>query len=92
VVVLVARRGELVVPVGFTPVPMRSSIIFAPGGVETLRTVSATAEVPVVVPVIRQGAPPGLDIDEAMSRPSSRQREQMIRRGVAQPAIIVASI
>jgi outer membrane protein OmpA-like peptidoglycan-associated protein len=91
-IVLVARRGELVVPVGFTPVPMRSSIIFVPGGVETLRTVSENSEVSVGIPVIRPGAPPGLDIDEAMSRPTSRLREQMIRRGVAQPAITVADI
>jgi hypothetical protein len=92
VVVIVARRGELIVPGGFTLVPMRSSIIFATDGDETLRTVSENIEVSVGIPVMRPETPPGLDIDEAMSRPTSRQREQMIRRGVAQPAITVASI
>jgi hypothetical protein len=87
VIVLVARRGELIVPIGFTPVQMRSFTAVVPTG-DTLRT-STTAEVPLVLPPMTVGAPPGLDMEEAMSKPTCRLREHMIRRGVAQPAITV---
>ena len=75
-VVVFARKADLVVPLRFGTWDLRAHVLFqgSPGN----RLVDASLERDAQTPLTGFGAPPGLDLERAMSMPTCTLRERMI--------------